>query len=166
VSQFTFRTSPPAIYISPSREEMKEAAAKVGLKGFAPDLVADMTNLAAGGRVRLPSEYRGEVERRVEEHLPAPDSHGEWSISARKDGKKTVAWTKNRQEAVVSRVDNTMRYHQNVCDFLQTLDLSRFPGTPRLSRPWPASNCFPKAGRGIEWRRRGWGRAAPHLRGL
>lgn len=139
MSQFTFRTSPPATYISPSRDEMKEVAAKVGLRGFAPDLVADMTNLAAGGRVRPPSEYRSEVTRRVEEKLPAPDSNEQWSISVRKDGKKTTKNTKDRQEAVTSRVDDAMRYHQNVCDFLQTLDLERFPGNSPLEQ---AMSCL------------------------
>ncbi|MDQ7814275.1 MAG: VWA domain-containing protein [Patescibacteria group bacterium] len=139
MSQFTFRTSPPATYISPSRDEMKEAAKAVGLKGFAPDLVADMTNLAAGGRVRPPSEYRSEVARRVEEKLPAPDSNENWSITVRKDGKKTSAWTKNRQEAIASRIEDALRYHQNVCDFLQTLDLSKFPGNSPLEQ---AMSCL------------------------
>lgn len=134
MSQFTFRTSPPATYISPSRDEMKAAAQAVSLKEFAPDLVADMTNLAAGGRVNPPSAYRGMVTQRVEEKLPAPDSSGDWPITVRKDGKKTSKSTKNRQEAVSSRVDDAMRYHQNVCDFLQTLDLARFPGNSPLEQ--------------------------------
>lgn len=135
MSQFTFRTSPPASYIPPSKEEMKEAAANVGLKGFAPDLVADLTNLAAGGRVSPPSAYRGEVTQRVEAKLPASDSNGNWEIPKKVRGlfgNKNV--TESRAEAVAARVEETMRYHQNVCDFLQTVDLSRFPGGTPLER--------------------------------
>lgn len=138
VTQFTFRTSPPATYISPSHEEMREATSQVGLKSFSRDLVADLCNLAAGGRTALPSEYRGQVMRRVEESLPAPDSDGDWSITVRKDGAKTSAYTKNRQEAIAARTDEAMRYHQNVCDFLQTLDLARFPGGTPLEQAMAA----------------------------
>lgn len=134
MSQFTFRTSPPAAYIAPSKEEMKEMAGKVGLSGFAPDLVADLTNLAAGGRVNPPSSYRDAVTRRVEESLPAPDSYGRWQITVRKNGEKSMDYTKNRQEAILARTEDAMRYHTNVCDFLQTVDLGRFPGGSPLEQ--------------------------------
>lgn len=134
MSQFTFRTSPPANYISPNKEEMKEAAKGVGLKGFAPDLVADLTNLAAGGRVNPPSAYRDEVTKRVEEKLPAPDSRGRWEIPVRKDGKKSMTYTDNRTEAVAAKTAEMMRYHQNVADFLQTVDLQKFPGGSPLEQ--------------------------------
>ncbi|MFA6018124.1 MAG: vWA domain-containing protein [Patescibacteria group bacterium] len=134
MTQFTFRTSPPPTYISPSREEMKEAAKKVELRGFAPDLVADLTNLAAGGRVNPPSVYRDEVVRRAEERLPAADSQGRWEIPVRKEGKKSLAYTTNRMEAVTAKASETMRYHTNVCDFLQTVDLQKFPGGTPLEQ--------------------------------
>lgn len=133
--ELTFRTSPPASYISPSREEMKEAAARVGIKGFAPDLVADLTNLAAGGRVNPPSLYRGEVTNRVEAKLPASDSNGNWEIPKKVRGLFGDKYnTKNRAEAVSARVEESMRYHQNVCDFLQTCDLAKFPGASPLEQ--------------------------------
>ena len=69
----TFRSSPPATYIPPGAEEMREMADQVGLKSFSRDLVADLTNLAAGGMVNPPSTYRSEVRRMVEETLPAPN---------------------------------------------------------------------------------------------
>ena len=58
MSQFTFRTRPPATYLSPSAEEMREVAGKVGLKSYSKDLVADLCNLAAGGKISPPSSYR------------------------------------------------------------------------------------------------------------
>ena len=54
---FTFRTSPPLSYLPPNAEEMKQAAAKVGLQSFSRDLVADLCNLAAGGGVNTPSSH-------------------------------------------------------------------------------------------------------------
>ena len=47
MSNFTFRTNPPATYIPPNAEEMREVAARVGLGGFSRDLVADLCNVAA-----------------------------------------------------------------------------------------------------------------------
>jgi len=135
MSKFTFRTSPPDTYIPPSREEMKEVATKLGVKGFAPDLVADLTNIAAGGQVSPPSAYRGEVARRVEEQLPAPDRDGDWEIPKNVRGMfGDETHTKDRTTAISARTENTMRYHQNVCDFLQSVDLGRFPGDTPLEQ--------------------------------
>ena len=125
--RLTFRTEPPPTYISPSHEEMKEAAEQVGLKGFARDLVADLCNLAAGGRTLPPSAYRDAVRKRVEESLPAPDPNGNWVLPK-------GSYTKNREELVGALADKAMRYHQNVGDFLQTVDLQKFPGNSPLEQ--------------------------------
>lgn len=124
---YSFRTSAPAIYLPPSAEEMREAANQVGLKSFSRDLVADLCNLAAGGTINPPSAYRSEVLRKVEEALPAPDSSGWWRLSS-------GALTKSRQEVVSDRLEKALRYHQNVCDFLQTVDLGQFPGRSPLEQ--------------------------------
>jgi hypothetical protein len=134
MSQHTFRTSSPPTYISPSSEEMREAAEKVGLRSFSKDLVADLCNLAAGGRVNPPSSYRGEVTRRVEESLPASDSQGRWAVTVRENGKKVSKNTTNRQEVITAKAEEIMRYHQNVLDFLSTVDLGRFPGGSPLEQ--------------------------------
>lgn len=132
---YTFRTSPPATYLPPGAEEMREAANKVGLKSFSRDLVADLCNLAAGGRINPPSVYRNEMMRRVEESLPAPDSDGDWQIP---EGVRGIfrgrGYTKSRREAVAARTEETMRYHQNVCDFLSQVDLAKFPGSSPLEQ--------------------------------
>ena len=117
----TFRTSTPPTYLLPTSEEMRAAADAVGLRSFSRDLVADLINLAAGGEINPPSSYRGRVLEEVEERLPAPDSDGEWKLSSGR-------WTKDRQEAVNDRLNRAMAYHQAVSDFLETVDLSRFPG--------------------------------------
>lgn len=125
--QYSFRTTTPPTYLTPSGEEMREAANGVGLKSFSRDLVADLCNLAAGENINPPSAYRGEVLRKVEESLPAPDSSGEWKLSS-------GGYTKNRQEVISDRLEKAVRYHQTVCDFLQTVDLGQFPGQSPLEQ--------------------------------
>lgn len=135
MSSLTFRTTPPPTYIPPGREEMREAAQAVGLKGFAPDLLADLCNLAAGGTLTPPSSYREVVRRKEDEGLPAPNATGnKWSIVVRKDGKKTTSLTESRQTAIGSRTRETMSYHQNVQDFLGSVELSHFPGGTPLEQ--------------------------------
>lgn len=128
---YTFRTSPPPGYISPSTEEMREVAERVGLKSYSRDLVADMANLAAGGKFNPPSSYRSHVQTKVEQNLEVSDEDGEWKISYPIKGRQ---WTKNREIAVRDRTDNAMRYHQSVIDFLNSLDLARFPGATPLEQ--------------------------------
>ena len=123
----TFRTVPPATYISPTRDEMRVVADKVGLKSFSRDLVADLGNLAAGGSICPPSKYRRQVMDEVEEKLPFPDSNGKWKLSS-------GCWSENRMEAIRDRTKKSMQYHQNVCDFLQTVELQKFPGASPLEQ--------------------------------
>jgi Mg-chelatase subunit ChlD len=113
---------------------MREMAKKVGLGSYSRDLTADLCNLAAGGKVNPPSAYRETVERKVAESLPAPDANGRWSITVRENGKKTSQSTTNRQEAITARTGEAMRYHTNVCDFLQAVDLAKFPGSSPLEQ--------------------------------
>jgi len=135
---FSFRTSPPPTYLPPSGEEMREAAEKVGLGGFSRDLVADLCNLAAGGRINPPSAYRTEVMRRVEESLPAPTtSEGEWVIKGARFNRPlglVTNVTKDRQEAITALTGEAMKYHQAVNDFLGSVDLSQFPGSSPLEQ--------------------------------
>ncbi len=132
--QFTFRTSPPVTYLSPSAEEMREVGDKVGVKSFSRDLVADLCNLAAGGQVNPPSSYQQVVRKNVEETLPAADTSGNWKYLRRDKKSKTEVSTKSRFEAIEGRTREQMRYHQNVCDFLQTIDLNCFPGSSPLEQ--------------------------------
>jgi len=136
----TFRTRPPQTYLPPTREEMREAANKVELRSFSTDLVADLCNLAAGGAVLPPSAYRQHVRERAEKALPAPDSQGQWEV---RSGKKTSR-TDNRQEAIDARAEEAMRYHRNVCDFLQTIDLQQFPGSTPLEQAVSMLKLFSK----------------------
>jgi von Willebrand factor type A domain len=123
----TFRTAPPQSYLPPTREEMREAATKVGLKTFSHDLVADLCNLAAGGQVLPPSAYRRQVREQAERTLPAPDANGRWHL-------KAGGTTQSREAAIEDRAAQSMRYHRNVCDFLGSADVARFPGATPLDQ--------------------------------
>ena len=114
-------------YLAPSREEMRDAAARVGLKTYSRDLVIDLANLAAGGWVNPPSKYSDAVMQRVHERLEKPDKDGEWKLS---NGK----WTKEKSVIIADRHHKEMAYHQNVCDFLSEIDMSRFEGDTPLEQ--------------------------------
>ena len=122
----SFRTSPPANYLPPNKEEMREEANKVGLQGFSESLVADLCNLAAGGKINPPSSYIKKIQEGVSKNLPSPNN-GSWKLP---NGKNT----KNRMEAVNESLKYKMKYHQNVCDFLQASDIEKFPGNSPLEQ--------------------------------
>lgn len=126
-----FRTSVEG-YLAPSREEMRNAAQKVGLRSYSRDLVIDLANLAAGGKVNPPSKYSDAVMQRVLERLEKPDSDGKWKLS---NGR----WTKEKSEIVSDRHKKQMAYHQNVCDFLSEIDMGRFEGETPLEQ---AMSCL------------------------
>jgi len=122
----TVRTKPSSFYLPPTREEMRKMARKCEVKRFSAELVEDFCNLASGGEILPPSEYRAEVTRREDEKLPPPD----------KDGYKLRSgdYTKSRTEALAEKVSRAMNYEQNVCDFLQTVELGKFPGKSPLEQ--------------------------------
>ncbi len=129
----TFRTRPPLTYLPPSREEMRGMAEKVGVRKFSTDLVEDFCNLAAGGEILPPSEWRDAVSRQAEDKVglkPTPGSNGKGQYWQKADGN----WTGNRHEAVQSHVERGMKYQQAVCDFLQTVELEKFPGSSPLEQ--------------------------------
>ncbi|MCB9809259.1 hypothetical protein H6776_02560 [Candidatus Nomurabacteria bacterium] len=128
----TFRTAPPAHYISPSKEEMREVAEKIGLSKFSPDLAADLANIAAGGKILPPSAYKEQVKKVVEEKLPAPDSSGYWELA-------NGSYTNSKSKKLADAVEQAVRYHQNVCDFLQTVEVENLPGSTPLEQ---AMNCL------------------------
>ncbi|MEZ4103972.1 MAG: hypothetical protein R3B60_01665 [Candidatus Paceibacterota bacterium] len=106
---------------------MKEVAKKVGLGKYSRDLAADLAHLAAGGSIQSPSTFVDIVRRGVEEKFPAPDSDGGWKISGSK-------YTKDRMLALGDKTQSALRYHQNVCDFLQTVEMRDVPGNSPLEQ--------------------------------
>ncbi len=120
------RTSPPPTYLTPTREEMKAAAEKEGVRKFAPQLVEDIVNLAAGGQMNPPSTYRSVVEKWAEDNLAQSDSHGRWIVNNH--------YTTNRSEVIRDSTEKRMKYHQTVCDFLGGLDIDGLPGNTPLDK--------------------------------
>ncbi|HAR38055.1 MAG TPA: hypothetical protein DCS09_05465, partial [Porphyromonadaceae bacterium] len=103
---------------------MTEAARKVGLSAFAPSLVADLANMAAGGSVNLPSSYYSEVEGQVRAKFPKPET-----------------WAQETTKA--------MKYHQRVIDFILAVngDMARTPGeTPLEKAMWLLKLLAKKSG--------------------
>jgi len=127
---FTFRTKPPKHYLAPSAEEMQEVAKKVGLKSFSRDFVADLANLAAGGAIQAPSKYRKIIRKKVEERGIKTSSDGEYEMPKGAD----YTWEKSQYKALDAHTAKEMSYHQNVCDFLESVDISRFPGETPLTQ--------------------------------
>lgn len=115
---FSLRTRPPMSYIPPTRDDMKAAAQAAGLRGFAPDFVEDLCNLAAGGTMNAPSSYRSEVERLARERTPQYNDEA------------FAAWDRR----VANETEKRMRYHQSVCDFAGTLDFGSVPGATPLEQ--------------------------------
>ncbi len=127
----TFRTVPPSHYISPSKEEMREVAEKIGLSRFSPDLATDIANIAAGGKILPPSAYKEQVKKNVEEKWPTPDRSGNWQTKKGSTNSKAAKLAEETEKAV--------KYHQNVCDFLQTVEVGSLPGSTPLEQ---AMNCL------------------------
>jgi len=128
----TFRTRPPLTYLPPTREEMREAAKQSEVKKFSADLVEDFCNLAAGGEILPPSEWREAVSRQAEDKVgqkPTPGSGSKGQFWKKADG-----WSENRHEAVQSQIERGMKYQQAVCDFLRTVELEKFPGSSPLEQ--------------------------------
>lgn len=110
----TLRTSPPAAYLTPTVEEMKAVAKRLNLGAFSPALVADLANIAAGGRILPPTAYASHVE------LEAKMAH--------------LGATHERDELVRSETQRRMAYHQAVATFLQGVDMTSTPGDTPLEK--------------------------------
>jgi len=124
-----FRTSPPSTYIAPSREEIVGKAKEMKVSKFSTEMVQDLCNLAAGGNINPPSSYRELVRESVEENIERKRISG--CINGYQiDGKEI----KSRSEAIDVVTDKTMKYHRNVCDFLQTVEIDKFPGNSPLEQ--------------------------------
>ncbi|OGR85789.1 MAG: hypothetical protein A2901_01610 [Elusimicrobia bacterium RIFCSPLOWO2_01_FULL_54_10] len=108
------RTTSPPTYIPPNTEEMRVAAQQVGLRQFEIGLVTDLCNLAAGGTINPPSSYRARMRDFAEEQIPRDKP--------------------NREREVETKFNDLMKYHQAVQDFLEAIDLTRFPGNSPLEQ--------------------------------
>jgi Mg-chelatase subunit ChlD len=117
-----FRTSSPETYIPPNLEEIRAKAAEMQLSSYSPTFVGDLANIAAGGKINPPSKYAGILEGMVREKIPAPDIHGRYVY-----GNITYV---SKDELFTKIFSAEKKFHQNVCDFLQTINFDKFDGSP------------------------------------
>lgn len=122
----TLRTKPSPFCPEPTREQMGEAAEKVGLSRYSPELVKDLYNIASGGEILLPSELRPKVRAYMERSL-SKDSWGDYRL-------KKGGTTNNRQKAVQKNTEYAMNYHQRVSSFLRSVEVEKFPGSTPLEK--------------------------------
>ena len=121
------RTSPPRYYLTPTIEEMRDMAKRLEVGPFSPSFVADLANKAAGGTVHPPSVWADAARQFAERTLPAPDSDGQWKLE---DG----TYTSSRREALRAHTEKVLRYHNNICEFVDSIDFSQVPGYTPLEK--------------------------------
>lgn len=123
----SFRTSPPMDYITPGVEEMKDMARKVGLKAYSKELVSDLANLAAGGKINPRSSYMSQIRDNIK-------------VTEKREGSETFYADSSNQphrsfrEAYEASEKKAIRYHQNVSDFLAGADMHKYPGDSPLAK--------------------------------
>jgi Mg-chelatase subunit ChlD len=141
----TFRTTPSTHYIPPSKSEMRQAADHVGLRSFSPSLVEDMCNLAAGGTVNPPSSYTEKLRQQILEEFPEADRDGEWPVPKKfRSENGGGSYTKNRSKAFEWGVREKVDYHQNISDFVESLNIDKFPGQSPLEKTMAALKLLSK----------------------
>lgn len=127
---FTFRTSPAATYLTPTAEEMRAVAKAVGLGKYSRDLAADLAHIASGGSINPPSAWHAEILAEAERTPPTgTDKDGSyWNHPNGKGHSRSAA------AAAPHFVAKAMKYHQNVCDFLHTVEMDGVPGASPLEQ--------------------------------
>lgn len=133
---FTFRTSPSETYLTPTADEMRAVAEKVGLKQFSRDLAADLAHIASGGTINPPSAMRPAVEEWVEGETQRPGST--YFLKPDILAAKSFNWDKKQFSSLgelrQAFVEKALRYHQNVADFLGTVEMDKVYGDSPLEQ--------------------------------
>lgn len=129
-AQRTFRTIPSNQNPPPTVEEFKIEAQKIDLKKYSVELATDLCNLAGGGKTTSPSQFRDIVQKQIIKKLEPKDGDGEWKLH----NHPRKGYTKELSEVIDDRLPNAMSYHQNVIDFIKTIDLEKFPGQTPIEK--------------------------------
>lgn len=127
---FTFRTSPSATYLTPTAEEMREMAKTVGVEKYSRDLAADLAHIASGGTINPPSAWQAEVLEAAEK-TPATGTDKNGPYWNHPDGKNH---SRTALAAAPHFAAQATKYHQNVCDFLHTVEMEKVPGSSPLEQ--------------------------------
>ena len=123
------RTKPPAYYITPNERDMKKAAKRLKLKEYPSELIQDMSNIAAGGKIVPSTIYRHIVAKNTN---PGPmDSDGEYTYF---DLEGDRHYTRDANIAKRNRINYKVREHENTTDFIKTIDFDEVPGLSPLEQ--------------------------------
>lgn len=123
------RTRCPLNYLSPNHNEMRQMADRVGIKHFSRYLASDIAHIAAGGEVLTENVWIAHAHQEAVERFSneTPDADGEWHT-------REHGHTDDKEKALTERIQQTIDYHRNVCDFLRSLDTEQIPGRSPLEK--------------------------------
>lgn len=129
------RTKAPLDFLDPTVEEMKEAAAAVGLKGYSRDLVTDLARMAAGGQTVPLSAYRADLREEVEAKLDPAASR--WEIPRSVAGAfpgGSGGVTSVYSTAIKAHLMAVENYNRRVTEFVDSLNYDSAPGSTPLQK--------------------------------
>ena len=129
----TFRTKPPSTYISPTPKEIQDVAKDIGIEYYSNHLATDIANIAAGGNVIPSTKWKHRI---IQQMKPKKYGKRRWVYSTYDaygymNGKE---WTEDLQKAKEAEAYTSIKVHENVCQFLRTLDFSNVPGKTPLQK--------------------------------
>ena len=125
------RTNAPSNYIQPSEHAIREAAEAVGLNTYSPQLIADMSNIAAGGSLIPSAEWREELKQSVKR--PSGDSNSGYKYKRYGEDREHTA-TISKDYAHEINVDRMVKANEKVCEFIRGIDFSKIDADSPLNK--------------------------------
>ena len=126
------RTNSPSNYISPSDTDIREAAERVSLNTYSPQLVRDISNIAAGGDVIPSSQWRDQLKSQVK--TPDINKDGKYEYKVYKHYAKTAYTTGDADRAREHEEERMVKANERVCEFIRHLDMSKIAGNSPLEK--------------------------------
>ncbi len=127
------RTNSPHDYISPSDTDIREAAERVSLNTYSPQLVRDISNIAAGGDVIPSSMWRDELKSQVK--TPEVNKDGNrYDYRNYNHYSKSAYATDCPDIAREHEEDRMVSANERVCEFIRHLDMSKIAGNSPLDK--------------------------------
>ena len=124
------RTKPPPYYIQPAPHEIEDAANALDIKKYPSELIADMSNIAAGGEIVPSAKWRHKVARNIG---PGPkDRDGDYHYYDL--NQEVTQLTKDPAEAERHRINLRVREHENTQEFIKNIDFDEVPGMSPLEQ--------------------------------
>ena len=125
------RTNPPKNYLTPSENAIRDACAAVGLKTYSPQLIQDLSNIAAGGSVIPSAEWREELKQSIK--LPPTTEDGRWEYKQYGDTNTHTA-SMSQDYAHRINIDRAVKANEKVCEFMRSIDFSKITADSPLQK--------------------------------